>query len=823
MKHSFLRVHTFLLILLLLSSCTGKEETSDIPTPSSSPSSPSSLPVSDVVITVNPPEGTGEDSDLALILLDEVTGWAQNTTAIPMTMLEDGRWQVSLQPTTRSLLRYRYVRRSPGVVQEAGTDGDPVQNRTLYISGPIQVEDQIATWVGTPYSGEMGRVTGRLVDTQSGEPLREMIANIAGKTVFTDGMGNFRVDRLVPGLHTITAFSPDGSYSPAQQGAIVEANSTTPAEMSLIPANSVQVTFEVIVPGSTIEGTPVRIAANLRQFGHLFTQLPGGITNALGLMPILSEIDPTHYQYIANLYSGTHFRYKYTLGDGLINAERDELGAVVTRDLIVPEEDVVIEDTIASWEGEGQGNVLFWLDVPAETPPSDIVSLQLFPQTPTTPIPMWKIGDRQWFYTVYNYPGSEGAVGYRYCRNQQCGIADDKLTPGSDPQWRTFLPGSSKLDINDTIEGWSWFSPDEGATSIPPMVVEQRDGFSVGIEILPRYDPSWESHLGVGLRRISEIGANTVVLTPSWVVGASNPKPEIGFNPAFSPYLENLKIHIERARSFGLQVELHPYLQFESLDPSEWWNSAAKDTDWWSAWFDRYETFVLTFAQVANELQVGKIVLGGPELTPSLPADPLVDEARAEAYPAAEVEWQGLISEVRSIYAGKIAFEVDLRDIPTISPAFIDVLDEVYIYWNAPLVSDTATGIEAYQDAAEAIMSDSIPVSGAWSGKPISLSVEYASFDGSTLGCEGQLGVECYEAEIFDLGAEGNASLPIDLQEQAEAIYAVIAQAYLQPGIQGVYVRRYNPIVQLQDKSASVYGKPAQAVLELWYHQISGR
>jgi hypothetical protein len=46
---------------------------------------------------------------------------------------------------------------------------------------------------------------------------------------------------------------------------------------------------------------------------------------------------------------------------------------------------------------------------------------------------------------------------------------------------------------------------------------------------------------------------------------------------------------------------------------------------------------------------------------------------------------------------------------------------------------------------------------------------------------------------------------------QAAAINAVLFEAYARPyAIAGFYVRRYNPLVALQDRSASVNGKPAQ-------------
>jgi hypothetical protein len=714
------------------------------------------------------------------------------------------------------------MRQTPSVNFEAGSDGLVIQNRILHISGSNQVEDVIASWDGIPFTGETGRIIGRLVDATTGDPLKEMIAYIAGNTVFTDANGDFRVDGLVPGIHTITAISTDGSYAPAQQGALIEAKTTTPAQMGLFPAVPVQVTFELTVPEDTLEGIPLRITGNLKQFGHIFTELYGGIANAISLMPTLIEVDPTHYIFITDLYSGTHFRYKYTLGDGLINAERDEDGATVTRDVIIPTEDIIIRDTVQRWQGEDQGSVLFWLDVPALTPTTDVISLQLNPLTLTSPVPMWKIGEQQWFYRVYSYPVTEGGIEYRYCRNQQCGIADDLLTSSPNSQWRTFLASESQIDLHDAVLEWKWMKEDGQSTFIPSLQIEPREGFKVGVELLPLYEPSWESSIDDGLEEISAFGANAIIFTPGWVVGNHHPEPEIGFDPAHSPYFDNLKKQIERAHSLGFHVAIHPNLYFGDQNIDSWWKDAARDSEWWSVWFERYRAFIIDYAQIASEMHVSKLILGSVEITPSLSSGTLAGGMPSEVIHDADTKWREIITEVRSVFSGEIAFELDLERSLPVPPTFIDAVDSVHIHWHTPLATTPSAGIQEFQTAARSIISSSILSSASISGKPIFLSVEYASFDGSAMPCEYRPELDCLHVNSFDLGAEGNALVALDLQEQANAIYAILAEAYVQPAIHGVYVRRYNPIVELNDKSASVFGKPAQAVLELWYPQITG-
>jgi len=250
MKFNLRSFPILICILMICSSCSMLTEPtteSTRPTPPFPIDEPTPIPLSEITITITTPANTPTNAELSLELLDEITGWPYNTKLFPLSQRNDGRWELKITPPAGSLLRYRYLRQNPGPVVEAGTDGIPIRYRTLLVPGSTQVEDIIAAWTDVPYQGTTGRILGRFVDEESGQPLSEIIANVAGQTVFSDSEGMFRVDGLVPGLHRITAFSPDGSTIQAQQGAIIAADSTTPAQMSLMPAKRIQVTFEVLL------------------------------------------------------------------------------------------------------------------------------------------------------------------------------------------------------------------------------------------------------------------------------------------------------------------------------------------------------------------------------------------------------------------------------------------------------------------------------------------------------------------------------------------------------------------------------------------------
>jgi len=815
-----------LALLLLTAGCSLLEDLTGrrpAPTPPFAATNPTLMPAAEVTFRVAPPQNSPAGTEIALVLLDVVTGLPYNSNTLPMSPLADGRWELKLTPPLGSLLHYRYSRRSPAAADEQALDGRAVRYRTAHISGPIQFDDVVGAWADIPYEGGRGRIIGRVVDAQTGSPLPEILVSAGGLTSFADGLGSFRIDDLPPGLHNLVAYSPDGAYRTAQQGAIVADGSTTPAQLAMAPAQPVQVTFEVTVPGDTIEGTPVRLAGNLRQLGHVFADLTGGVTTSTARMPTLIEVDPTHYLLITDLFQGTDLRYKYTLGDGLWNAERDSLGFFVTRQTIVGGDDLVIRDVVQTWRTRGLGNVMFQVTVPADTPPNDKLSIQFNPFTWFEPLPMWRLGQDEWFFMLHGPLDFTGSIGYRYCRNQACGGADDMETAGSAAVGRQFSAAVANQDLRDNLRGWQWLGAELPATTIVAPEITPRAGFEAGVEIVPAYSPNWGAFINQALLGIADLGANAVILTPGWILARSNPTPILAIDPAHTPFSDELRATIFESTGHGLQVVLHPSLRTLGQEPADWWLTAPRDSGWWTTWFDSYRSFVMTFARIATETRVAKLVLGGTEIAPSLPGGTLSDGSPSGVPADAANQWESLITQVRSVYPGRLAFEIELATALQTPPPFLQLVDEVHIYWHAPLGSGNETTFAEMQATAHRLIQEQLLNTSLLSGKPIVLSVEYLAFDGAATSCAGKPNGGCFPAEAFDFGADPDPAHAVDLAEQAQAINAVILEAYSQPAITGFYVRRYHPIVALQDKSASVNGKPARDVLWHWYPRILGQ
>ena len=769
-----------------------------------------------------PPSGTAEGAELSLVILDPVSGLSYNQQVIPMSRLSDGRWQARASAAAGSVLRYRYTRGKPALAEEAGTDGAPVAFRLATATAPLIVQDVIAAWADQAYAGPTGRIVGRLSDASSGAPVAEQYVSAGGLSTFSDGSGEFRLDGLAPGTHLLAVLSPDGAYRYFQQEALVAAESATPAEISLQPATPIQVILELTVPEDTVQGAPLRVAGNVRQLGSVLSDLPGGMRTSAARMPTLVLVDATHYLLITQLYGGTDLRYKYTLGDGLWNAERQANGSFETRQVILPEQDVTLRDTVATWHSNGDRSLTFHVTVPSNTPASDSVGIQFNPYTWFEALPMWPLGNNEWTYTLSSPLDIATAIGYRYCRNLQCGVADDVDTVGDTALGRT-IALSRDATQNDSVSAWQWMSDLPPATTVVAPEIVPRPDFETGVEILAMEDPTWTARWKTALEEIAGFGSNGVILTPTWILDGSASIPSLTFDPGHSLYRPDEAALVEEARGLGLNSIFRPVLRPSSGTTAEWWQSARRDGPWWTVWFEEYRSFVLTLARQAADTGATRLVLGGEDVAPALPGAHLQNGTLSGAPADAEARWRSLFAEVRSLYTGQIAFELEISQSLQPPPPFLDAVDLVHVVWRAPLGDTKDLSVADMQGAASAWLDQSLLALPALSGKPIVLSVEYAAVDGAATGCIPAPDGACRPAAAFARGALVDPDLAPDLTEQANAVNAVLLEAYARPQIVGFYARGYDPSVALTDESASLHGKPALDVLWYWFPRSHGQ
>jgi hypothetical protein len=538
-------------------------------------------------------------------------------------------------------------------------------------------------------------------------------------------------------------------------------------------------------------------------------------------MPTLTLIDPTHYLAVATLYAGTDLRYKYTLGDGLWNAERDREGFFITRQVILPDNDLTLQDTVSSWHSQEEGSLRFQLKVPENTPTTDLISIQFKSFEWYQPIPLWRLGEYDWFYTLHGPLNFPDGLGYRYCRNLQCGSADDTLTFGPDASGRVVTPSNQPQDIADEIEAWQWWDPDQPSTTVVAPEITSRPDFEAGVTLLPTFDPSWLTFSPTSMNELAVLGANAVILSPAWVMEQNNPYPILNADPWITPFQDDLRRLSSEAVKNGLTVVLRPSLLPANGDLTSWWAESGRDLSWWTVWFETYRSFILTYAHAATEIGINKLILGGPEVTPALPQGVLGDGSPSGVPRDSEAQWKNLIQELRRIYPGRIGFEIELGEELQNPPPFLEAIDEIFIYWHAPLTEGEMKSFTELQSVVGSLIDEQLLNNPLLLGKPIVFNVEYLSVGVSASACAKAPDGSCRPPTVFDQGAIVDQDLSPDLEGQADVINAVILETYARPEIRGFYIRGYNPVVALQDKSASVNGKPARDVLWYWYPRLT--
>ncbi|MBN2556148.1 MAG: hypothetical protein JXA97_09460 [Anaerolineales bacterium] len=814
------KMMVFLALLLCLTGCTGEiglSSESRAPTPMPLQSQAASA-AANLTLLVNPPVGTSANVRIALEIIDEITGMEEHSRVFTLKRTAQGQYTIDLTPAVGTILYYRFVRMDPDASPEVTPLGEPAYRRAA-IMGSETLEDTIAGWEDAPYSGGTGRITGTVESSESGQPLGEMVVYGGGQSTFTDQYGQFQFNGLQPGYHRITVLSPSGAFHTVQQGAYVDVYSATPTSFAMPPAAPVQVAFQVTVPADTLPGSQVRVLGSSQQLGFRFSaDGPGELASALAA-PTMYMVDETHYILVTTLYAGMDLRYKYTLGNGIWNAEHDPAGSYVTRQIIVPESDLVLEDSVSTWHGDNQSTVRFHVTVPSNTPSEDDISLQLDPSSGLEAIPMWELGENEWYYILYSPLAPGDSISYRYCRSQRCGSADDARTTGANPEPRTVEISTRAQNVEDRVDLWQWWGLAGETSTVVAPEISPRAGMHVGVAFLPVYSPVWNYTWHGILTQLANLSVNSVILTPSWSISGTNPTPLFQLDPARSPLMDELIRISESLVSEGIVVSLQPHLLPASGQMQDWWQTGSLDRAWWNVWFEQYEAFLLNYAAIAEDISAQSLVLGGAELAPALPGGLLPDGSPSNVPQDAADRWAQLIRAVRQIYHGTLVFELDFTG-NVDAPGFLTACDEVQLYWHPPLAEGAERTVADLQAVAGSYL-DRIQAVPALRAIPIRLVVEYLSIDGGASACAGAPDGRCRSAGEFDQGAPVDADLDVNLTEQAQAINAVLLALLTHDEITGFYVARYDPGAALQDKSASVHGKPAADVLWYWYPRLA--
>jgi hypothetical protein len=786
--------------------------------PAGSPPTP--LPRAQVKITAHLPEPLQPGEILALSVLDEVTGLELNGVDYQMDPQDALTYSASFPIPDKAVIKYRYVRRGASrIVEDTNTDGS-IRYRLLYVNGNTEIVDTVSSWSDKPVNTASGSIFGTVLNADTGEPLGEIMVTAGGVQTLTDSAGRFTLTGLRGGTHNLVAYALDGMYQSFQQGAVVEGGKGTPVEIRMKAAPLVNVIFTVSVPQNTQRNVPLRIAGSLLQFGNTFADLGGRLSTVADRMPRMTELPDGRYTVSLFLPAGAHLSYKYTLGDGFWNSEFNTAGQYVIRNLIVPSQNTTLEDVVQSWQAGPNAPITFEVQVPSDTPVSDAVYIQFNSFGWAEPLPMWKVGTNRWAYKLYGPLNIIGAFRYRYCRNAQCGSADDAATPGGNPPGRNVTPALTPQDIIDTVNQWAWSKP-QSVTLVQTDIPARGAGFVAGVEFQRFYSPALHIFVPAAVQNIQAIGGNWVFLSPSWTYTAADP---LTFRqlPGQDPFVTDTKSAAAFARSLNLNVALFPQPRFPQT-AGDFWKTAPRSAAWWDAWFNHYRAFAVHFADLATRSDAQALILGGDWIAPALPDGKLADGSPSGVPADAEARWLTILAEVRQHYAGRVLFAIPYTNADLQPPVnLLRGADAIYLLWFAKLSASPTPDKAAMTAEAGRLLDENIFPVQAQTGKPLIIGLSYPSSSYSATGCLPNPAGGCLDWTALDRPNPDIPSLNLDLQQQFDIYDAILNAVNGRTWVSGVVSRGYFPPAALQDKSASVHGKPAADLLWYWFPRLLG-
>ncbi len=550
----------------------------------------------------------------------------------------------------------------------------------------------------------------------------------------------------------------------------------------------VEITFSVETPDEFAMRYPLRIAGNLSSLGNPFIPLSAGTGNTASALPVMEKSNNGKYLLSMNLPSGAYIRYKYTLGDGFWNAELSPTGNFILRELLVPSQDTKLSNKIVTFQSPEMGEVAFTFTTPDITPDGDSVFIQLNPYDWMEPIPMVSTKANTWEYAIYSPTHLVGSTSYRFCRNGDC-----KNGLNSSIENSSFAPSIEPNQITGVIPGWKNLSSPSSQAFVENggILIEPNSGMINGIELSTNYPSTWRNTIETGLQEIEGTGANWVILTPRWSISSANP-PMIEPTGSQDLTWADLQWMINHVKLQELQPILFPQVNYTSVPG--FWDSGTKDSGWWQSYFDRYQRFILNYADMANLMDVEALIIGDPTVV-----------QQVQSSPDSEVRWSQLILDIRARYTGKIIAAVSLpaeQDVP----GWISEVDQVYVLFS-PDLSNTTNLIDTYGAQIDLQV---FPLVEKF-GKPIIIGINNPSNSNSLNECIDVNG-SCL---VYD-----QTDYPVDTMVQAQILNAAMVNSFSRSWVAGFISREYYPYIKVQDNGPSILGKEASDVLWFWYHLI---
>ncbi len=712
-------------------------------------------------------------------ILDDVSGIYFNSSRFNLSLDSGLDYSIRIPLPASTDIKYRYVLVGDGTTYEFNSQSQQVRFRIARINGPEIIEDQVSGWASGQYSGPVGSITGQIIDSATNAPIPNLLISAGGVLALTTSDGTFEMIGLAAGKHNLVVYSMDGAYETFQQGAVVAENALTPVQLALRARDKTKVTFEVVLPFGMDKSLPLRFVSNLQPLGNAYAELAAGSAGSAVNYPQMKRVGLNRYSMTLDLPVGFYLRYKYSFGDGFWNAELDKESKFRVRDLLVTK-NLIIKDRVFSFSAKGTQPVHLLVQAPVDTPAQETVFVQLNPFGWMEPLPMVPVGNHLWKFTIFSPLQYFPSVQYRYCRNGLCELAAERADLK-----RVILPGNNEQTLNDVI--FAWQNVDNFTIDTTQYLtleaIQPKPGFIAGVELTSEKSPAWRNSIDEGLKFAAKIGGDWVVLTPSWTYAERGNLPELFPSPDHDllwTELMNLNSHVVMN---GQKTILFPVINYAQV--SEFKDAPSNSVDWGVNFSEQYQKFINHHADLAQMLSIEGLIIGGMPL-------PGNEGTHLAGQQFGEVEWDELITGVRQRYSGRLIAAVYLDANTQEFPAWLSQVDILYVVYSPKLFQDDPS-IEEMRHQFDAFLTNQVQPLQAQFGKPVLIGFEYPSM---------------------------SPDLSMNLAGQAKAYSAAIMSVASQSWISGFISRGFNPYVELQDNSATIYRKPASEILWFWFHYL---
>ena len=474
------------------------------------------------------------------------------------------------------------------------------------------------------------------------------------------------------------------------------------------------------------------------------------------------------------------------MGNGYLNAERSEEAGLVTRKFIVPKFTATVKDAILTWRADDLHPITIYIDAPVQTPPDEVVSIQVFRKDWDQPIPMWHVRDQKWMYLLFSN-GQNPTMDLRFCRNDNCELGFDE---SSHEQALTAVFNES-TEINHQVTSWHNWRP-EGKIVEDRLDMGDQNALT-GLEFTQVYKPIDLTYLNKTISQLKNKGVNWLIFRPGWEVYERNGLPFIRVSEKDFILYRDLAEMTKTAQNAGLKVSLFPKITFP-MKPEDWWQSATRSEAFWQQWYQQYDAFLNNNALFVKKHAVDHLIIGEDGLNFSLPGGLAAQEAKMGTPETAMETWQKMLDHVHREY------QVTLLWASTVTASPLDQTIQERLDGNYLMVIFS----EDVRDSSQLLarLEAFLTAHDNNSEKPVYLALNFPAINSGAMEY-----TNLVDPIIPGKTDENESILDLNMQSQLYRDFTCGIKGF--NGISGVSSRGFYGALHLTDISSSIYGKPA--------------